>query len=321
MDNQETNTLEARSTELRPNRKVEALLAFAGEWAIDEQWGVAAAERYMCEIRLAGMSAGSVNMAERRALHQPYMFVPQGASFGLVQDRGLIRNAALTPPGSIAVVPLRGVMQSEGTISTPSIDSFVADLRAAYENDNIAAVVMEIESGGGQMTAGYRARNAVQERKRKNGRSKPVMAYVHMAGSAAYLTAAAADEIIASNTQARLGSIGALFVLDRAALSDARDNAIFVYGEKARDKNRESRAALSGDLMPYQRLANELTEEFRNEIASMRALRGSKAQVDETLSGGMFSAAESKMRGLADGIGDMNYVLARAEAWIKKYNG
>jgi len=77
------------------------------------------------------------------------------------------------------------------------------------------------------------------------------------------------------------------------------------------------RGALAGDYGRLQAEIDTIAEQFRGMVSNSRKLRGNKSEIENTLSGGMFTANDAKNRGLADSIGNFNYALKRLNQ-IKK---
>lgn len=203
-------------------------------------------------------------------------------------------------------------MRVSDGLSSSGIESLVRDFRAAYQNPNISSIILEINSGGGEATAGAMMKNVIQER------NKPVISYAWMAGSAAYLAASASDEIIAANEGAQFGSIGVLFSLDKNILKYYSENILDIYASKSPDKNAAFRAAQEGDFSKYIQMADQHAAVFQKEVQSIRPLKGSESKIQSTLNGAMFFADDAKGRGLVDNIGNFNLALNRAQRWAKK---
>ena len=284
-----------------------------GDLCIDFQWGFRALNGYVHELESVayGVPYASLGIAERRHSRMAVAVIaPSGQT---ITDPYILRNERLTPPGSVAVLQLSGVMMSDGDLSTPGVQSLAASLRHAYANANVDAVVIETNSGGGEATAMQILVGAVSER------NKPVIGFGHFAASAAYGTLAATDEIVAASTMAQFGSVGAVITLDKDFLREFGESYLQIYGDNAPEKNAEFRAALEGDFGPFKALANKSTDQFQAQVAAMRSLTGGDAYRKATLSGRMFDAAEAKRRGLIDGVGTLAYAVKRAEAWAGMY--
>lgn len=292
-------------------RAVEKLLSYSA-LAIEAGWGLRFLNKYLSELSLleSGAPYASLGIGERRHASRAVSVIsPDGA---VISDPYLIRNEGLTPTGSIAVLQLQGIMSSVDDISTDGTPALARQLRSAYANRNIEAVILETNSGGGEVTAMQILVTALEER------NKPVIGWAHFAASAAYGTLAATDEIVASNKMAEFGSVGAVITLDKGFIEFYRDNVLSFYGKDAPLKNKEWRELLAGNNVPMQEAADEATENFQKQVSGQRALTGGDAYQRATLSGDMFGAVEARRRGLIDGVGNMNYAIARAEAWAMK---
>ena len=298
------------------NRIIETMLS-SGGLAIDIEYGWEQLNRYLLDIALVacGVPYAELGISRRREASAPALLVPASSGslgYNLVSNARLY-NSDATPAGSIAWLRLTGVMQTESAGSSRDVYDFADDLRAAYRNTNVSSVVIETNSGGGEATAGEVARATVGER------NKPVLSYVHRAGSAAYMTVGATDEIIAANESARLGGIGTYISLDRQRLDEYKARVIDVYSDASFGKNKEVRAALEGDYSLIKATVTEMTAQFQNFVKGARPLTGDTAYLQHTLSGEMFAARDAKRRGLVDNIGSMDMVVKRAAAWTSKY--
>lgn len=104
-----------------------------------------------------------------------------------------------------------GVVRIQGAImdgSVASADRVIPVLRRAFESDRIKAIVLDINSPGGQPAEAERIYVAIASLKAKN--PKPVVAAISSVGaSAAYLIAVHADKVVSAE-YAVVGSIGAL---------------------------------------------------------------------------------------------------------------
>jgi len=291
---------------------MEKLLTY-GDMCIEAQAGIRFLNRYLHEMSLvaSGVPYAELGIGERRREASAVrVFHPDTQTAS--EDRGLLRNETLTKPGSIAILKLSGVMTSQDDISSYGVGYLESQLRAAYANGNIGAIVLDTNSPGGEVTAMQMLVNAVQDR------NKPVLGFGYFAASAAYGTMASTDEIIASDKMAQVGSIGAMITLDKAFIDFYNENFISFYGEDAPRKNEEWRAALEGNFTPVQEAANRATRDFHEQISRQRSLTGGAEYQRATLSGAMFPAPDARRRGLVDGIGTMNYALSRAAAWMDK---
>lgn len=285
----------------------------SGPLHIDREFSLMCLARYKQDLieRQAGASIFEIGLSERRESAKPSVISFQGASFETIKDPKLIQNERLTNPGSIAHLKLSGFMQAESGLSNPGATQLANDLRAAYSNKNISAVILEVNSGGGEVLAGDIIQTAVSER------NKPVIAYGWLVGSAAYKAVAGADEIIAANESSRFGSIGVMFSVNKRQLGEIKDESEEIYSDNSKGKNAAFRMALDGDMTGFKQLVNEATDNFHGIVKKNRSLKGSQSKIQETLDGSMFYADDAKGRGLVDSIGNFNFAISRAKRWEK----
>lgn len=295
---------------------VEKLLGY-GAMCIEAGEGLRLLNRYLHEMALlaTGVPYASLGIGERRKRSaEVSVFMPDatGENYTQFQDAGLLGNSTLTKPQSIAVLKLEGVMTARDDVSSYGVGYLEKQLRAAYANDNIGAVIIETNSPGGEVTAMQMLAGAVQDR------NKPVLGFGHFVASAAYGTLAETDEVIASSKLSKFGSIGAVITLDKAFLDFYNENFLSFYGDDAPLKNEVWREALRGNFEPVKREANKATTQFQQQISKARSLTGGAEYQKAALSGAMFDAVEARRRGLIDGIGTLNYAVSRAMAWMEK---
>lgn len=302
----------------RRNPIIEAVLANS-QLAIEYESGMQYLNQYLLDLAMlsAGAPYASLGISERR--HADISKIVQIGAAGkpsYFNERGLIYNSSLTPANSFAIIPIRGFMQTEGSGGSGSprgMRGFAEDLRAAYANPKISGVLLDINSGGGEVLAMEVMNDALSVR------NKPVVAHALMAASAAYGTAAGADEVISMAESTRVGSIGAVLTLNKIALQEYADQYMEIYGKNAPNKNREFRAMQAGDFSAIQSVVDEATDMFQAKVRKMRQLKGAESKIQETLSGDMYASAEARKRGLIDGVGGIEYALKRLESWTKRY--
>lgn len=298
------------------NPAIEAILANS-QLAIEYQFGLQCLNQYLTDLSLLAHGANykDLGIEERRWASYPAIITEQQGRAVIIEDRGLIRNHSLTPENSLAVIRIKGFMQAEssgGSGGARGMRGVAEDLRTAYNNPNISGILLDINSGGGEITAMDVMIDALSVR------NKPVVAHTLFAASAAYGTAAATDEIIALSDGTRTGSIGAVISINKIALQAYADEFLDVYGKNAPNKNKEFRAMQNGDFGPLQSVVDEATDLFQAKVKTLRSLRGSEDRIKETLSGDVFTATDARRRGLIDGVGGQEYAIKRLQAWVKR---
>jgi protease IV len=225
------------------------------------------------------------------------------------------RDGRATGP-KIALIPLRGVISS--TLSGQLGDSMVDDLRYALdqarEDDDVKAIVLEIDSPGGEVTASDVIYNAVVRAREK----KPVVVHMgSLAASGGYYVACGGRYIIANDTTIT-GSIGVIIqtlnyqeLFNKIGLSAV----IFKSGEfkdmlnGARPITPEEREYVQGFVMgTYDKFLGIVARErnlspdvLRNTVADGRILAGRDALQHKLIDGiGQIEDAFAKARELGN---------------------
>lgn len=125
--------------------------------------------------------------------------------------------------GAIAVIPMRGVVVPREDRYSQFFGEFGAEntaerVRAAVADQRVKAIVLDIDSPGGNVLGVTEAANAIRALRGK----KPIVAHADWTmASAAYWIGSAADEIVASPS-ANVGAVGILsmFVDETKFLAD-----------------------------------------------------------------------------------------------------
>jgi protease-4 len=213
----------------------------------------------------------------------------------------------------VGVLVMRGDMiggsQPPGTVGS---DSTAELIRRARHDDDVRAVVLRIDSGGGLSLTGEQLRREVELTR---GAGKPVVASMSsVAASAAYHVAAVTDQIWA-NPSTLTGSIGvfAMFPTFQRPLerylgmrTDGVGTTSFAGGlrpDRALD-DRIERMIQSGVEWSYHR--------FVNHVAEGRGLEFD--EVDAIGRGRIWSGADALALGLLDRLGTLEEAVAAAAA-------
>lgn len=125
--------------------------------------------------------------------------------------RPLQNTRTVTMRDGVATVPVSGPIFRHANLFTQisgatSIEMLAKDFTEALDNPEVSAIILNMDSPGGQVTGTAEFAEMVYQARGK----KPVVAYVDgMAASAAYWIASAADSVVVSKT-AEVGSIGVI---------------------------------------------------------------------------------------------------------------
>ena len=223
---------------------------------------------------------------------------------------GVISIEGLIVPGSSRrspyPIPLIG-----GEIA--GSNSIAQAIRQAERDDDIAAVVLHIDSGGGSALASDLIAREVKRLKTK----KPVVAYMNgVAASGGYFVAALAQHIIA-HPLTITGSIGVILIkpntqdalekfdVHRTILQRGRNAGI--YSDAAAFNEDERRVVAGTVARSY--------DDFKRVVAEGRNLKFDEL---EPLCGGrVWTGQQAQERGLVDMMGDFTTALAKAREMAK----
>jgi ClpP class serine protease len=282
-----------------------------GEFEIDHAFAMQEFTWYLqelAEIR-AGLPYEALGIAERRRRSMPGIIT---AASKRVSDPKMLKDESLTPKGSFAHLRLQGVMRSKDGASSRGVNSLIEDMNAAFDNDRIQGILIEANTGGGEVTAGLMLQSIIEQS------PKAIVVYAHQLASAGVRATLPADEIIASSKSAEIGSIGTFISLPRNFAARYKEYFQDIYADKSTNKNAWFRQWLEGDLSGLKADINRSNDNFLADVQKYRELKGSEKQIEEVLSGKMFYAPEAKRRGLVDGIGGFQYAVKRLKANVNR---
>lgn len=217
---------------------------------------------------------------------------------------------------SIAVIPVLGNIAGGKNQTTPftgdlvaGAQTFIEAIGQAAEDSSVAAIVVRVDSGGGDGLASDLMYRAVLEAKKK----KPVIASMgDVAASGGYYVAMGADEIVASPTTLT-GSIGVFFA--KPAIKKLAED----FGATQISLQRGKLAGITDTFDPWtpeqkvaaQKWIDDFYDSFITEVASSRKMP--KEAVDAVARGRVWSGEDAKARGLVDQLGGLMDAIARAK--------
>ena len=217
-----------------------------------------------------------------------------------------------TVPEKIAVIPIHGSIipradffaDMSGAVSVARINAM---LDAAIADDEVSAILLDIDSPGGQVTG----INDLACRIREAGKTKPVTAYVSgMAASAAYWLASAADWIVADMTS-NTGSIGVVYAwTDESEARKAQGKKDYVIVSSQSPYKYLDPKSKEG-AREIQEHADALAEIFIGQVAKNRGVSAKKVQ-EKFGQGRVMLSKQALAAGMIDEIGVMSAALARA---------
>ena len=211
----------------------------------------------------------------------------------------------------VAIVPLVGSFVNRGAYigassGLISYEGVAHQLRQAGADPKVRAVILDLESGGGQAIGAFETARVVRDL----AAAKPVTAVVNgMACSAAYAIASAASRIITTESGIS-GSIGVVLLhVDRdAAMAQAGLKPTFIHA-----------GAHKVDGNPYQALPDAVRDKMQAEIDTLMSMfvgcitAGRKNLTEAAVratEARTFMGAEAVAAGLADEVGSFESALA-----------
>jgi protease-4 len=228
----------------------------------------------------------------------------------------VVQRGARTSSDRIALLMLRGIISSSipGNVSDSMVDDMRAALEQAREDKNVKAIVLEVDSPGGEVTASDAIYNAVVKARAK----KPVVIYMDsLAASGGYYVSCGGKYLMANETTIT-GSIGVIIqtlnyeqLFNKVGLA----SVVFKSGKfkdilnGARPMTPEERDLIQSFVMQtYDKFLGIVSKErgvpadtLRNTIADGRILSGKDALNNKLIDGlGQLEDAFAKAKQLGD---------------------
>ena len=207
-----------------------------------------------------------------------------------------------------------GYVKIEGAIADPQ--PIVAWLEQLREDDDVAAVIVRINSPGGSVAAAYEILNAL---KRIQARGKPVVVSMgNVAASGGYYIACHADKIVAT-PGTLTGSIGVIMELpDVSELMDKVGIRVNVIkSSNYKDIGSPFRPMSSDERRLLKDIVDEVYNDFVDLVAEGRNLP--RDSVEKIADGRILTGKQAYEYGLVDTLGDFltAYNIAKSLANLR----
>lgn len=230
------------------------------------------------------------------------------------------RNAAQSDTGagqsSIAVIPIFGtlVRRTRGLEAQSGLTSYAGiamALDTALADPNVAAIVLDIDSPGGESSGVF----DLADRIRAATAIKPVWAVANdMAFSAAYALASAASRLIVSRTGG-VGSIGVIAMHVDQSVKDQQDGiaytAVFA-GDRKNDLN--PHAPITGEAQSF--LQGEVNRIYDLFATTVGKHRGMGVNTIKGTQAALFFGADAVASGLADDVGTLDDAIRQITSML-----
>lgn len=209
----------------------------------------------------------------------------------------------------VAVIPITGPIFPRANLFTwisgaTSIEILAKDFNAALENPAVKAIVLNIDSPGGETTGISEFANMVYAARGK----KPVTAYVYGLGaSAAYWIASAAERIVMADI-ALVGCIGVVSVMTDARERDKKSGIVTHEIVSSRTPKKRPDITTDAGKAQVQKIVDDLADVFISTVARNRGVTEEKVQSDYG-QGDVMLGAVALDAGMVDEIGNLESVI------------
>ena len=221
--------------------------------------------------------------------------------------RELRNTHTVTERDGVAIIPVVGPLFRYANIFTQisgasSYEILAKDFTTALEDPAIKAIILDIDSPGGEVNGVAELANMVFEARGK----KPVVAYASGdAASGAYWLASAADSIVVSETSS-LGSIGVVGVYRK---KDAKESANAVEIVSSQSPHKRLDPATDEGHKRLQGRIDTMADVFVGTIARNRNI-SPETVLDNFGGGDVFIGANAMAVGMADRISSLEKLIA-----------
>lgn len=213
--------------------------------------------------------------------------------------------------GAVAVIPVRGVIVPREDRYSPFFGEVGAEdtaerVRAAVADNRVKAIVLDIDSPGGNVNGVTEANALIRSLRGK----KPIVAHADWTmASAAYWIGCAADEIVASPS-AQVGAVGVISMYaDVQEMMKLAGVKMTPYAKPA-DKADGWGYWENTDKFDA-RMKQEINDLYAQFVADIRASRdGSDAAAIEADWAGVYIAKRAKLLGMVDKVRAMSETFA-----------
>lgn len=211
-------------------------------------------------------------------------------------------TSLVEPRSQVAYLPIKGVLSDSS--------SYIKELKKFFENKDIKALLLKIESPGGAAGSSQAIFNEINALKKEH--PKTVIALVeNVCASGSYYVACAADHIIAAPS-AFIGSIGAY--ISYPQLNELMENYKVRWNLIKAGKYKTAGSPFvptTKDVEEMlQSLVNDTYQRFVKDVAEKRP-KLSLANADQWAQGRVFTGDQALQLGLIDELGSLATAIQR----------
>src|SRR4051812_13070828 len=223
----------------------------------------------------------------------------------------IIERGRLGTPDRIVLITLRGIISSSvpGSVGDSMVDDFRAALRQARDDDRVKAIVLEIDSPGGEVTASDQIYNAVVNARAR----KPVVVYMDtLAASGGYYISCGGKYLMANETTIT-GSIGVIIqTLNYEQLFNKIGLASVVFKSgKFKDILNGARPMTPEEKTLIQDFVMKTYDKFLGVVSKERNIPADRLR-NGIADGRIFSGRDALNNKLIDGLGQLEDAFNKA---------
>jgi protease IV len=224
----------------------------------------------------------------------------------------LLQRASRATTDKIAVITMRGLISSSlpGTVSDSMVDDMRAALQQARDDSRVKAIVLEIDSPGGEVTASDAIYNALVKVRAR----KPVVVYMDsLAASGGYYVSCGGKFLMASETTIT-GSIGVIIqTLNYEQLFNKVGLASVVFKSgKFKDMLNGARPITPEERELVQSFIMKTYDKFLGIVAKERNLPADLLR-NTIADGRILSGKDAFEHKLIDGLGELDDAFGKAK--------
>src|SRR5882757_7104582 len=224
----------------------------------------------------------------------------------------LLQRGARATTDKIAVITMRGIISTSipGNVTDSMVDDMRAALQQAREDYRVKAIVLEIDSPGGEVTASDEIYSAVVKTRAR----KPVVVYMDsLAASGGYYVSCGGKYLMANETTIT-GSIGVIIqTLNYEQLFNKVGLASVVFKSgKFKDLLNGARPMTPEEREFVQNFVMKTYDKFLGIVAKERNLPADGLR-NSIADGRIFSGKEALENKLIDGVGQIEDAYAKAK--------
>ncbi|GAA0885834.1 hypothetical protein GCM10009120_44330 [Sphingobacterium siyangense subsp. cladoniae] len=212
----------------------------------------------------------------------------------------------------VAVIPIKGTMYKYSSWYNYGMIDIADIIKAASASENVSAIVLDFDSGGGSTAAIPPLEEAIALAK---ARGKIIVGHGDTTCSAAYWIASLCDYIFVNNLlTSTWGSIGVMMSFADFNPYFEKLGVVFheIYADESDEKNKIFTEALKKNYEPIKTdVLSPLAKAFQNKVKDNRGSK-LKLETEGILSGKTFTGITVVNIGLADDIGTLPIAIKYA---------